>query len=155
MELKNYLKDYTGKLNDHDSYLKMLRQLQSRCTFVEIVLIEGELEDHALIQTFQKDIETVRLVSKWWGTTTTRKNKLVRIRASKELFQYLKRFETFCKYYEADLSDKTSTCYEDRQEITDFGYDDIAFYNEKNEILLCTTTHEGYLFVHRELLNVL
>ena len=86
--------DYTGKLNNHEEYIKILQK----------------------------------------------------IKASKELFDYLTQYETFCKYYEYGTTPK-SLSRGDYSEITDFGYDDIAFYDKKDEILLCTTTHEGYISI--------
>lgn len=32
-----------------------------------------------------------------------------------------------------------------------FGYDDIAFFDEDNNILSCTTTHERYIFTNEKL----
>ena len=40
----------------------------------------------------------------------------------------------------------------DYSEITDFGYDDIAFYDKDNNYLFFTTTHEGYLAINAELI---
>ena len=31
--------------------------------------------------------------------------------------------------------------------------DDIAFYNEKNEYILFTTTHEGYITVNKDIIK--
>ena len=39
----------------------------------------------------------------------------------------------------------------DRSETTDFGYDDIAFYDKDNRCLLNTTTHEGYIMIDDDL----
>ena len=79
-------------------------------------------------------------------TETEAKNKLIKVKSSNGLFEYLKQFETFCKYYEYGTTPK-SFLRGDYSEITDFGYDDIAFYNKNDEILLCTTTHEGYISI--------
>ena len=40
----------------------------------------------------------------------------------------------------------------DYSELTNFGFDDIAFYDNKENILLFTTTHEGYVSVRRDLI---
>ena len=135
--------DYTGKLNEHIEYIKILNNLEPKSKFIEIVLID-EKDSNELVKKFKNDIISQKIVSKWWGTETNAKNKLFKIKASKELFNYLKTFETFCKYY-------ISYTKGDYNEITDFGLDDIAFYDENNNILLCTTTHEGYILIDKSL----
>ena len=97
------------------------------------------------MEEFKEDIILITRVSEWWGTITVASNKLIKIKYSKELFEYLRGFETFCKYYMSNRGD--------RSEITNFGWDDIAFYNQKNEILLCTTTHEGYIMIKEDLIK--
>ena len=122
--------DFTGKLNNHIQYIEILEILEKCTAYIEITLIDGK-ETNSLIE--------------WWGTKTSAKNKQIRIKASEELFEYLKQFETFCKYYNSEEKGDYSV-------ITDFGYDDIAFLNEDNDVLLCTTTHEGYIAINEKLL---
>lgn len=136
--------DYTGRLNTHEEYIKILKLLEEKTKYIEIVLID-EKETNNLVEKFKDDIISTKIVSEWWGTITVAKNKLIRIKASKKLFMYLKQFETFCKYISSGRRG-------DYSEITDFGYDDIAFYNKNNEMLLCTTTHEGYIIVNEKLI---
>ncbi len=135
--------DYTGKLNNHKKYIKVLTKLEEKTKYIEIVLID-EKETNDLVEKFKQNIISTELVSSWWGTETEAKNKLVKINVSKELFEYLRNFETFCKYH-------TSIFRGDHSETTDFGYDDIAFYNENDEMLLCTTTHEGYIMINEKI----
>jgi hypothetical protein len=143
--------DYTGKLNKHAKYIKVLDILEQKTKYIEVVLID-EKKTNYLVEKFNKDIVSIKTVSEWWGTKTSAKNKLIRIKSSSDLFNYLKQFETFCKYYEYGSNPKSFLRGDDYSESTDFGYDDIAFYNEKNEILLCTTTHEGYISISDELI---
>lgn len=138
--------DYTGKLNNHKQYIDILNKLNPHCKYIEIVIIDGR-KSNKLIEKFTDDILEVKKVSKWWGTETKGSNYLYKINFSEELFEYLKQFETFCKYYEYG-SNNESLIRGDYSEITDFGLDDIAFYNENNECLLCTTTHEGYIAIN-------
>lgn len=138
--------DYTGKLNNHKQYIDILNKLKPHCKYIEIVVIDGR-KSNKLIEKFKDDILEVKKVSKWWGTETKGSNYLYKINFSEELFEYLKQFETFCKYYEYG-SNNESLIRGDYSEITDFGLDDIAFYNENNESLLCTTTHEGYIAIN-------
>jgi len=143
--------DYTGKLNKNAKYIKILNALELKTKYIEIVLID-EKETNDLVERFKNDIISTKIVSEWWGTETVAKNKLIKIKASKELFDYLKQFETFCKYYEYGSTIK-SFLRGDYSKITDFGYDDIAFYDEKEQILLCTTTHEGYIAIDEKLIK--
>ena len=137
--------DYTGRLNKHEEYIKILKLLEPKTKYIEVVLIDEKEKNH-LVEKFINDIISTKIVSEWWGTITAAKNKLIKIKASKQLFKYLEKFETFCKY-------KTSRMRGDYSEVTDFGWDDIAFYNEKDEILLCTTTHEGYIMIDDKLVK--
>ena len=90
--------DYTGKLNCHENYLKILNILEKKTSYIEIVLIDKK-RTNELVNKFKDKIISTELVSKWWGTETRGKNKLFKIMATKELFDYLSDFETFCKYY--------------------------------------------------------
>ena len=75
----------------------------------------------------------------------SQQSTIFKIRVSKELFQYLYTFETFCKYTISD--------YEDVVENTDFGINDIAFFDNKELTLLFTTTREGYITIRNDLLR--
>lgn len=139
------LLDYTGKLNEHNEYLEMLKKLEEKSKYIEIVVID-ERESNDLIDKFKNDIISVKKVSKWWGTETTAINNLYRIKVTKELFEYLRGVETFCKWYFPN-----ATCDEHKQINTDFGIDDIAFYDDNKVPLLCTTTHECYIMIREDL----
>lgn len=136
--------DYTGKLNNHNKYLKVINKLEDKTEYIEIVLID-ESEDNELIDQIKDDIISTKKVSKWWGTKTFAKNNLYKIKTSKKLFYLLKKYETFCKYFESDNGDYAET--------TDFGFDDIAFYDKDGNFLLYTTTHEGYITVSDKLIK--
>ena len=139
------LLDYTGKLNEHNQYLEILKKLEEKSKYIEIVVID-ERESNDLIDKFKNDIISVKKVSKWWGTETVAINNSYRIKATKELFEYLRGFETFCKWYFPN-----ATCDEHKQINTDFGIDDIAFYDDNKVPLLCTTTHECYIMIREDL----
>lgn len=136
--------DYSGKLNNHDQYVKILKKLEEKCTYIEIVHLD-ERKNNELVEKFNGDILEIKKVSKWWGTETSSTNNLYKIKATKELFTYLEKYETFCKYH---LSENGNY-----NEITDFGFDDIAFYDKNNNYLLFTTTHEGDIAINQELLQ--
>lgn len=137
--------DYKGKLNNHNDYLEMLKKLETKCSYIEVVILD-ERKSNELVDEFEKDIIETKKVSEWWGTETEAQNNLYRIKASKELFEHLSKYETFCKYIESPNQG-------DYSERTDFGIDDIAFYDESNNFLLFTTTHEGEILVNKELLR--
>lgn len=135
------LVDYTGKLNNHNEYLQIIKQLENKCKYIEYVLInENETE---FIDKFENLIVSLELKNKWWGTKSRQKNKVYKVKSSSEIFKYLKQFETFCKY---NFSDKG-----DIVEDSDFGINDIAFFDDKDMPLLFITTHEGYITIRDDL----
>lgn len=137
------LVDYTGKLNNHNEYLQTIKQLENKCKYIEYVLVNED--ETKFIENFESLIISLELKNNWWGTKSSHKNKVYKIKASHEIFKYLKQFETFCKY---TLS-KDGDIVED----TDFGTNDIAFFDDKEMPLLFTTTHEGYIIIRDDLLK--
>jgi len=144
--------DYTGKLNNHKDYIKIIEMLELKTKYIKIVVIDGKKTNH-IVDKFKDDIIKTDKVSEWWGTITKIKNNLYKINASKELFNYLREFETFTKYYPYGSNLKTHIRGE-YSELTDFGIDDIAFYDKKDICLLCTTTHEGYIMINEKIINM-
>lgn len=143
--------DYTGKLNNHEEYINVLNKIEIKCKYIEIVVLDAR-KSNELVDRFSEDILKIKKVSRWWGTETRGVNYLYRIKSSEKIFAYLRSFETFCKYYEYG-SNNESLIRGDYYEITNFGIDDIAFYDNNNDCLLCTTTHEGYIAVNRKILE--
>lgn len=135
------LADYTGKLNNHKDYLKAIKQLEKKCRYIEYVLVDEN--DTDFIDRFESLVISSQLKNKWWGTKSGRKHKAYKIKPSNGVFKYLGQFETFCKYTVSD--------YGDIAEDTDFGINDIAFFDEKDLPLLFTTTHEGYITIRDDL----
>jgi len=135
------LVDYTGKLNNHDEYLQTIKQLENKSKYIEYVLVDEY--DTKLIENFERFIISLELKNKWWGTKSSRRNKVYKIKSSNEIFKYLKQFETFCKYTISNGGDVV--------EDTDFGINDIAFFDDKDIPLLFTTTHEGYITIRDDL----
>lgn len=135
------LVDYTGKLNNHNEYLKIIKQLENKCNYIEYALVNEE--ETKFIEQFNDSILSLELRNKWYGTKSSQKNKVYKIKSSKEIFRYLKQFETFCKY--------TVSNNDDIVEETDFGINDIAFFDDKETPLLFTTTHEGYITIRDDL----
>ena len=137
--------DYTGKLNSHEQYLKILNKIETKCNYIEIVILDGR-KSNELVDEFSSDIIDIKKVSKWWGTETSAVNNLYRIKTSDKLCEYLAKYDTFCKYLVAD-----DEYYYDRQLTTDFGRDDIAFFDDNDIPLLFTTTHESYIYIREDL----
>ncbi len=135
------LVDFTGKLNTHSEYLQVIKQLENKCKYIEYVLIDED--EREFIERFESLIISVKLNNKWWGTKSGGKSEIYKLKASKEVFKYLSRFETFCRYISSDKGDTA--------EETAFGINDIAFFDDKELPLLFTTTHEGYITVRDDL----
>lgn len=141
--------DYTGKLNNHEDYIDILNKIQKKCKYIEVVILDQK-ESNKLVNQFKDDIICIKKVKEWWGTEifdSDFENNLYKIKSSKELFSFLSTFETFCKYFEYGTNEK-SFQNGDYSEQTNFGIDDIAFYDKENNCLLWTTTHEGYIMVN-------
>ncbi len=129
--------NYEGLLNNHEDYLKMLNILEKKTSYI------GITSDHEIIDEFKDDIFQIEESNTWWGIETSYKEELYYIKASKRLFTYLTKYETFCK----TLVNKWGGLYADE---TDFGTSDIAFFKNDDTLLLRTNTHEGFIFVTEE-----
>ena len=129
-------------LNTHDEYLQMLAQLEKQTTQIEYALVDKN--DTKFIELFTSDIVWKKETKQWWATTTSRKTQLYRVKASGKLFKALRKYETFFHYYVSERCSGKADVWEE----TDFGLNDIAFFdNIHHEPLLYTTTHEGILCV--------
>ncbi len=137
------LVDYTGKLNNHATYLQVISQLANKCQYIEYVLVVED--ENEFIEHFKNLVISVKLKNKWWGTKSSGKCQVYKLKASQEIFKYLKQFETFCKYIFSSR--------EDVVENTHFGINDIAFFDDKEIPLLFTTTHEGYITIREDLIK--
>lgn len=135
------LLDYSGRLNNHGDYVRVLRRLEEKCRWIEYVLVS---DDDSFVKHFQNSVVSVTKRNKWWGTKSSQKREVYKIKANPEIFNYLRKLETFCLFYPA--GDKG-----DMAEETSFGYNDISFFDDKELPLLFTTTHEGYIFIRNDL----
>jgi hypothetical protein len=136
-------KDYTGDLNHHGDYLNVIKQLEKKSQYIEYVLVDEE--DIEFIEKFKDLILSKKAKNKWWGTHSSGKSDVYKLRVSPQIFKYLRGFETFCKIINSD--------YGDRVENTDFGINDIAFFDNQQMPLLFTTTHEGYITIREDLMK--
>lgn len=133
--------DYTGKINSHGEYAETLKQLEKKSKYIEYVLVNES--DTRFIEKFNHLITAMTSKNRWWGTKSSGRSNVYKIKSSKEIFKYLGKFETFCKY--------TVSIGGDIAEDTDFGINDIAFFDDKEMPLLFTTTHEGYIMIREDL----
>ena len=97
-------------------------------------------------QKFKNDILDIKIIRGSLATESMEKNKLVRFKATMEFFEYLECFETFCKFF-------TSEVRGDYAELTDFGDNDIAFYDNNKMPLLLTQTHEGDIWIRDDIIK--
>ncbi len=138
IRLKNTV-DYEGKLNNHEDYLKILDILEKKSDFI------GIAGKHEITDKFKNDIIKIEKSSSWWTEETSYEEYIYYIKASSELFDFLRKYETFCKTI---VYKNKYFNYETLQgETTDFGVDDIAFFDSDCNILLATVTHEGFIHV--------
>ncbi len=56
--------DYTGKLNEHQEYLSILKRLEKSCIYIEYVLVNED--DTRLIERFSSIIKSINEKKKWW-----------------------------------------------------------------------------------------
>lgn len=138
IRLKNTI-NYEGKLNNHEDYLKILNILEKKSDFI------GIAGKHEITDKFKNDIIKIEKSSSWWTEETSYVELLYYVKASSVLFDFLRKYETFCKtivYKNKFFNYETL-----RGETTDFGVNDIAFFDSNYNILLGTVTHEGFINV--------
>lgn len=136
------LLDYTGKINTHVEYLEILNKLEKKCEYIEYVLVDED--DTGFIEKFHDYIIAATTKNKWWGTRIRGRGcRIYKLKSSKEIFRYLQKYETFCRYTFSNIGDNVET--------TDFGMNDIAFFDDGELPLLFTTTHEGYITIRDDL----
>lgn len=128
-------------LNEHNQFLKILEILSTTTKYIEYVLVDEV--DTSLIDDLQGDILMQKYVNKWCGTKTSQRCCLYKIKATPKLFSRLKKFTTFC-ISKTDFRG-------DYVEATNFGINDIAFFDDKSEPMLFTTTHEGYIALRKDI----
>ena len=88
--------NYSDKLNDHESYLNILKLLQKKCDYIELLIIDGkDKESNPIVRKFKDDILIVRKGYNGYPTL----NNIVYLKSSKKIFDYLAQYETFCKFY--------------------------------------------------------
>ena len=140
--------DYTGKLNTHEDCLKVIEKLEKVCQYVEIVVID-ERETDELVERL-REYETF---CKYFFSDEEIEEIEITEKELEEFFAGLDDADYDAEEEAADETDEDEVdiFIGDRSETTDFGYDDIAFYDKDNRCLLNTTTHEGYIMIDDDL----
>ena len=134
------LVDFSDKIKNHQEYLNIIKQLEKKCKYIEYVL--KYVDDSKFIDKFKNQIILLELKNKWWGTKSHNKCKKYKLKASEDIFKYLRQFENFINYNNGDVY----TDFEDTQ-------NDIAFLDDEDLPLLYTTTHEGIIMIRDDLLR--
>lgn len=132
------------ELKTHEQYLEYLKLIEKDCSKIIIVQIDGEDESDPVIYYAKKKmrLESRKRVIEWFGSIAPNSKALEYTFAnSNAFFDYLRTFEAF--YIE--ISDNPFDIHR-----TDFGIDDIAFIGKKGDLLLYTTTHEGYAYLNEK-----
>lgn len=63
------LEYYTGEINSHVDYLKIIKMLEMKSEYIEYVLVDAD--DAKIIDYFQDFIVSVRSQKEWWGTKSS------------------------------------------------------------------------------------
>lgn len=137
------------ELTNHEQYLRLLEKLRQKTVYVLLTQINEEDEADPILSKAFSCMELVekRYVGKWPGTV--RKGA----KAPQYLFRADDRFFKFLKGFPAFFFNRKDGRGCDLVEETDFGQDDIAFLDKEQRMLFYTTTHEGYAYGARALLQ--
>lgn len=126
-------------LTSNEEYLEVLRALEVKTKYIEIVQATWIKEDDEVVNFALDNLQLLEKEkpSEWWGNTYAGDDTVkYRFKADKKYFEFLRKFESFY------INEITNNSLKTRG--TDFGFDDICFYDEDNNKLFYTTTHEGY-----------
>ena len=77
----DYLIDYTGKMNNHNDYLKVLNILEAKTKYIEVVVLYNNHQNN-LVENFKNDIILNKKVEVWWMSIHPSDNTLYRIKAT-------------------------------------------------------------------------
>lgn len=134
-------------LKSRSQYLDILNTIRNDTAKIIIVQIDGEDKKDPIVNKAKEmmTLEKQEIVCKWFGTIAPGRAAVrYTFLKKREFFDYLSSFESFFIV----LSEKPY-----RVKKTDFGFDDIAFSDNNGELLLFTTTHEGYAYLNKKYLK--
>ena len=136
------------EIRDYDDYLDLLKAVKPFTKFIAIIQIDGYDPNDEVVLAADDYMESAgRYMTSDWPGTKTRGNRaqVHMYRASHEFFKWLEAGDAF--FYN---SEDEWGC--DIVEKTEFGFDDIVFMDQNQDVLMYTTTHEGDICILEELI---
>ena len=144
-------------ISSHAQHVEILKRVEPFTKFVEIVSrYAGALTDELTTSLAQFLVET-KEVWEWAGTISKgAASTLYRYSYDEALFQNLREYEGFFIHMPYRNSSDDFINIPDsvvlwQMRYTSFGDKDIAFFDENNDLLFYTVTHEGYAFIDEKL----
>ncbi len=139
------------ELTSHEQYIELLYKLRKLTRYISIVQTLGEDKDDYNIY---KALSAMKLLSKtstrdWFATKTMGKPAVEYLfEKDNSYFIYLASLESF---FISRVDHRGEYC----PVFTHFGCDDdIAFLDKDKQILFYTCTHEGFAWIHPDVLKV-
>lgn len=138
------------ELTNHEQYLRLLEKLRKKTVRIMLVQINEADEREPILAKALSCMKLIekRYVNKWPGTV--RKGSKV----PQYLFRADERFFKFLEGFPAFFFNRKDQWGCDLVEETDFGQDDIAFFDKEQRMLFYTTSHEGYAYGKPDLIQV-
>ena len=136
------------EIRDYDDYLDYLKAVKPFTRYIAIIQVDGYDPDDEVMLAADAHMESAGryMTSSWPGTETHGNRAQVHMyRASHGFFRWLQDGDAF--FYNSE--DKWGG---DFVEKTDFGFDDIVFMDQNQDILMYTTTHEGDIYILEDLI---
>ena len=131
------------EIRDYDDYLDLLKAVEPFTKFIAVIQIDGYDPEDVVMQAADDMMESAgRYKTGNWPGTRVRGNRaqVHMYRSNHKFFNWLRDGDAFFYNSEDDWG-----C--DVVEQTDFGFDDIVFMDQNQDILMYTTTHEGDIFI--------
>lgn len=140
----NYDKYELFTIDSRTEFLQLLDVLEKRTAVIEYAQSAGKNPEDPLVKVSLRFVKSKYLSSEW-AAVSCGSAMIYKIHSDKAIFKRLREYESF--FYNGN---KRRNCY------TDFGSDnDIAFFDESENLLFCTLTHEYTAFILSDLLREL
>lgn len=150
MKIKRYPKEQCVRIeiSNQKQYREVLKKIQEPTQKIIIVQIDGFIKDDPIVNTAWNilHLEKKEIVNEWYGTIAESSRDAVKytfnvIHNKNRFFNFLYSLNSFWDGIEtvADKCDIQSN------------FDDIAFLDDKSELLFYSTTHEGDFFISKDL----
>lgn len=140
----NYDKYKLFTIDSRAEYLQLLDVLEKRTAVIEYAQSAGENLNDPLVKAALRFVKSKYISTEWAAVSYGGPGMIYKFRAEKAIFKRLREYESF-------LYNGNKCC-----ELTDFGRDnDIAFFDENENLLFCTLTHEFTAFILSDLLREL